>query len=55
LTFIGSGTPSGISPAQDGDRFEFSATAIAVPEPTGLTACALLAMTFIGRRKRSDL
>lgn len=39
-------------PVSDQPFFGFSATAVAVPEPTGLPVCLLLAITFIARRKR---
>ena len=39
----------------DGTSFEFSATAVAVPEPTALPVCLLLAITFISRRRGTSL
>ena len=39
-------------PVSDQPFFGFSATAVAVPEPTGFPVCLLLANTFIARRKR---
>ena len=52
LTLTGFGNPSGVPIFADGDQFDFSATAVAVPEPAGLPACLLLAVTFIGKRRR---
>lgn len=52
LTISGSGSPDGVSPALDGDFFQINATAVAVPEPAGLSACVLLAITLIARRRR---
>ena len=54
ITFSGIGSNSVIPIGLDGTFFEFSATAtpVAVPEPTGLPVCLLLATTFIARRRR---
>ena len=55
LTFSGIGSNSPIPIFVDGSSFEFSATAVAVPEPTGLPVCLLLAITFVARRRARHL
>ena len=54
ITISGIGSNSVIPIGLDGPFFEFSATAtpVAVPEPTCLPICLLLATTFIARRRR---
>lgn len=52
VTFSGVGTTFPYPNVADGTSFVFSATAVAVPEPTGLPVCLLLAITFTARRGR---
>ena len=54
LTLSGSGSNSPIPIILDGPSFQFSATAVAVPEPTALPVCLLLAITFTARRVRGN-
>ena len=55
ITLSGFGSPLLSSPdATDGVDFVFSATAVAVPEPTALPVCLLLASTFTTRRVRRN-
>lgn len=51
LTISGAGDGGA---AVDGPSFRFSATAVAVPEPTGLPVWLMLTLTFITRRQRGD-
>jgi len=53
-TFSGLGSQLPFPIIADGTSFEFAATAVVVPEPTGLPVCLLLAITFIIRRKHGD-
>lgn len=39
-----------LSPALGGDRFDFNATAIAVPEPAGLPIRLMLSIALIAKR-----
>ena len=54
VTISGIGSNDPVPVFLDGTTFEFSATAtaVAVPEPTGLPVCLLLATTFFARRRR---
>ena len=54
VTISGIGSNDPVPVFLDGTTFEFSASAVTVPEPTGLPVCLLLAITFIIRRKRGD-
>ena len=54
-TFSGFGTLDPLPIIADGTSFGFSATAVAVPEPTGLSACLLLAIALSARRRRGHL
>ena len=52
VTLSGAGSNDPFPIVVDGTSFRFSATAVAVPEPTGLTAYLLLAITFTAKRRR---
>lgn len=54
LTLSGSGSTELEPIIVDGSNFGFSATAVAVPEPTALPVCLLLAITLTLRRVRGN-